>query len=263
MDAQAQSPVSSPSHSPTSPGVPATASVVSGTGVAGVPSTGSGASGSAGDDTLPGAASLVSPIAYNGRRGVVRGGSSSNGNAGAPAVKIPRDARPAFSRASSGSTRNGGDLLSPATILATPSAAGVAGSGATAGQVVPLVVALAGSGTQGCTDGFATTASFDRPAHIALDPSNGDLYVTEYNNNAIRVRTARGRGVERSRGGGCIVGLTRAVRVACSSQFRALKHSVVRAVVACCKHPCLTVATVKLSMSAWTMGLCVVPHRRC
>ncbi len=115
------------------------------------------------------------------------------GSGGVPSVKIPRDVRAAFVRSGSGSgsARSGVDLLSPGSV-STPATSKVGTpTGSSQGGVVPLVVALAGSGSPGCSDGFATSATFDRPAHVALDPSNGDLYVTEYNNNSVRVRACR------------------------------------------------------------------------
>lgn len=57
-----------------------------------------------------------------------------------------------------------------------------------AASVVPLVVAVAGSGSPGFDDGMASTASFDQPSHVALDPTTGDPYLSDVNNNAIRVR---------------------------------------------------------------------------
>ncbi len=48
------------------------------------------------------------------------------------------------------------------------------------------VVTLAGSTTCGFVDGTGTAAQFKNPASIAYDPVNGDLYVTDNGNCAVR-----------------------------------------------------------------------------
>ena len=59
------------------------------------------------------------------------------------------------------------------------------------------VVTLAGSATCGFTDGTGTAAQFKNPASIAYDPVNGDLYVTDNGNCAVRQVTP-GNGVVNS-----------------------------------------------------------------
>ncbi len=59
----------------------------------------------------------------------------------------------------------------------------VPGNG-TAGSAT--VVTIAGSTTCGFTDGTGAAARFNHPASIAYDPVNGDLYVTDNGNCAIR-----------------------------------------------------------------------------
>ncbi len=65
----------------------------------------------------------------------------------------------------------------------------------TAGSAV--VITLAGSTTCGFTDGTGTAAQFKNPASIAYDPVNGDLYVTDNGNCAVRQVTP-GNGVVNS-----------------------------------------------------------------
>ncbi len=59
------------------------------------------------------------------------------------------------------------------------------------------VVTLAGSTTCGFTDGTGPAAQFKNPASIAYDPVNGDLYVTDNGNCAVRQVTP-GNGVVNS-----------------------------------------------------------------
>lgn len=47
------------------------------------------------------------------------------------------------------------------------------------------VTTVAGNGIKACTDGVGTAASFKFPIYIALD-SNGNLFVSDYDSNAIR-----------------------------------------------------------------------------
>ncbi len=54
----------------------------------------------------------------------------------------------------------------------------LAGPSATAGIVAP--------GTEGYANGFGTAAVFDTPSGIAVDPANGNVYVADTCNNAIR-----------------------------------------------------------------------------
>jgi len=53
--------------------------------------------------------------------------------------------------------------------------------------VAVLVTTIAGvPGVAGHADGAANVAQFDKPTHIAVDRANGDLYVTDRNNNSVR-----------------------------------------------------------------------------
>jgi sugar lactone lactonase YvrE len=54
-----------------------------------------------------------------------------------------------------------------------------------------LVSTLAGSGSYGSVDGSGTTATFDKPESVAVDPS-GNVYVADGNNNKIRKITPAG-----------------------------------------------------------------------
>ncbi|WP_299253351.1 T9SS type A sorting domain-containing protein [uncultured Cytophaga sp.] len=54
-----------------------------------------------------------------------------------------------------------------------------------------IVTTVAGSGQAGDADGIAATASFDHPRGIAID-AIGNLYITDYGNNKIRLVTSEG-----------------------------------------------------------------------
>jgi sugar lactone lactonase YvrE len=54
-----------------------------------------------------------------------------------------------------------------------------------------VVTTLAGSGTAGYQDGSGTTAQFNYPASVAVDPS-GNVYVADLENNRIRKITPAG-----------------------------------------------------------------------
>lgn len=54
-----------------------------------------------------------------------------------------------------------------------------------------VVTTFAGSGTQGATDGPASTATFNQPYGIAVD-TFGNLYVADYSNNKVRKITPTG-----------------------------------------------------------------------
>ena len=53
------------------------------------------------------------------------------------------------------------------------------------------VTTLAGSGSQGSTNGNGTSASFKFPGGVAVDGS-GNVYVADYQNNRIRKITSNG-----------------------------------------------------------------------
>lgn len=55
----------------------------------------------------------------------------------------------------------------------------------------PIVTTFAGSGVAGYTDGATTTAQFNRPNNIAVDPQ-GNVYVTDYAGSRIRKITPAG-----------------------------------------------------------------------
>jgi len=54
-----------------------------------------------------------------------------------------------------------------------------------------VVSTLAGSGSPGFVDGVGTNAMFNYPLGLAID-ADGDLYVTDYNNDAVRKVTPQG-----------------------------------------------------------------------
>jgi len=54
------------------------------------------------------------------------------------------------------------------------------------------VSTLAGSGRPGSADGIGTAASFNEPRGMAIDPTNGNLYVADYGNHKIRRITTAG-----------------------------------------------------------------------
>lgn len=72
-------------------------------------------------------------------------------------------------------------------------------------QVTPagVVTTLAGSTTCSFADGAGSSAGFSNPAGIAFDASNGDLYVTDVGNCAIRQVTPGGVVTTVAGGAGC------------------------------------------------------------
>jgi DNA-binding beta-propeller fold protein YncE len=48
------------------------------------------------------------------------------------------------------------------------------------------VITFAGTGTAATVDGVGTTASFNLPTGMAIDPSGLNLYVNEFNGNVVR-----------------------------------------------------------------------------
>ena len=127
--------------------------------------------------------SFISPIVARGLNSTTAMSMRSEAGVGTgTAVYTSSPSSVASGPAPGGQFRSGGKPGSGASALTTPRPL-VQKDGA-----VSVVVTYAGSGARGCGDGAAVDASFDRPAHVALDAASGDLYVTEYNNNSIRVR---------------------------------------------------------------------------
>jgi sugar lactone lactonase YvrE len=58
-------------------------------------------------------------------------------------------------------------------------------------QFTPVVTMLAGTGSQGSTNGTGTSAAFNYPTGVAADAA-GNVYVADYGNNLIRRITAAG-----------------------------------------------------------------------
>lgn len=77
------------------------------------------------------------------------------------------------------------------TVVATPSN-GSALDEQISALATTLVKTLAGSTTSGFTDGTGSAASFNIPTGISYHASNGDLYVTDSSNCAIRQVTTAG-----------------------------------------------------------------------
>ncbi len=94
---------------------------------------------------------------------------------------------PGHTRSGSSSSLRGG-VGSGATATESTSATLTPATAPRSANAAPVVVPLAGSpGVVGTADGLGASALFNRPAHLAMHPVTGDVFVTEYSNHSIRV----------------------------------------------------------------------------